>query len=58
MGLSPVMILEIGKIIQDIDDEGTSVLLVEKNVQLAIKLSQKANVLDSDRLVIGGETRM
>jgi branched-chain amino acid transport system ATP-binding protein len=57
LGLSPVMIQEIGRIIQDINHEGTSILLVEQNIQLALKLSQKAYVLDAGRLVVGGETR-
>jgi branched-chain amino acid transport system ATP-binding protein len=56
LGLSPIMIEEIGKIIKDIHMEGTTILLVEQNALLALRLSQKAFVLETGNLIMEGET--
>ncbi len=47
MGLSPLMVTEIAKIIREINETGTTVLLVEQNSRLALKLAMRAYVLET-----------
>ncbi len=54
MGLSPLMVGEIAKIIREIHEAGTSVLLVEQNSRLALKLASRAYVLETGKIVIEG----
>jgi branched-chain amino acid transport system ATP-binding protein len=55
MGLSPLMVTEIAKIIREINETGTTVLLVEQNSRLALKLATRAYVLETGNIVIEGE---
>jgi branched-chain amino acid transport system ATP-binding protein len=54
MGLSPKLVGEVGKIIKDINASGVSIILVEQNARLAFKLSDKAYVLETGRITLGG----
>jgi len=54
MGLSPLMVTEIGKIVRDINATGTTVLLVEQNARLALKLARRAYVLETGNIVVQG----
>ncbi len=54
-GLSPIMVQEIGKIVADINRDGTSILLVEQNAKLALKLATRGFVLETGRIVLGGD---
>jgi branched-chain amino acid transport system ATP-binding protein len=54
MGLSPLMVTEIAKIIREIHETGTSVLLVEQNSRLALKLATRAYVLETGNIVVEG----
>ena len=54
MGLSPLMVSEIGKIVREINAVGTTVLLVEQNSRLALKLATRAYVLETGSLVVEG----
>jgi branched-chain amino acid transport system ATP-binding protein len=56
MGLSPLMVTEIGKIIREINETGTTVLLVEQNSRLALKLAMRAYVLETGSVVVEGES--
>ncbi|NMB20378.1 MAG: ABC transporter ATP-binding protein [Firmicutes bacterium] len=55
MGLAPLLVEEIFGIIQTINREGTTVLLVEQNAHLALGISQRACVLETGRVVMTGE---
>ncbi len=56
MGLSPLMVTEIGRIVREINEDlGTTVLLVEQNSRLALKLAQRAYVLETGSIVIEGQ---
>jgi len=57
LGLSPIMCMEIGKIIRDIHREGNTVVLVEQNARLALTLSQHAYVLETGSIVLAGPAR-
>jgi len=54
MGLSPILVEEIFKIIKEINSQGTSILLVEQNAQMALSISNRAYVLETGRIVLSG----
>ena len=55
MGLSPLYVAEIFKIIQDINASGTTVLLVEQNAKKALSIADQAYVLETGNIVISGK---
>jgi len=57
LGLSPLMCSEIAKIITRINENGTTVLLVEQNVRLAFAVAQKGYVLETGKIMVEGDTR-
>ncbi len=54
MGLSPILTQEIVKIIQEINQQGTSILLVEQNAYMALQIAHRAYVLETGRIVESG----
>ena len=54
MGLSPIYVDEIFKIIQSISDAGTTVLLVEQNAKKALSIADRAYVLETGNIVLSG----
>ena len=54
IGLSPLMSQTIAKIISVINQEGVSILLVEQNAKLALKLAHRGYVLETGRIAFGG----
>jgi len=56
-GLSPIAIKEIGKAIAHINESGTSILLVEQNAWLALKLAHRGYVLETGSIVLEGLAR-
>jgi len=54
MGLSPILVEEIFKIIKEINSQGTSILLVEQNALMALSISTRAYVLETGRIVLEG----
>lgn len=54
MGLSPVMVQEIARIIRDIVERGVPVVLVEQNAELALKLARYAYVLETGSIALEG----
>jgi branched-chain amino acid transport system ATP-binding protein len=54
MGLSPVMVQEIAHIVRDIAARGVTVVLVEQNAELALKLARFAYVLETGRVALEG----
>jgi branched-chain amino acid transport system ATP-binding protein len=57
MGLSPIMVEEIFRIIKEINAEGTSILLVEQNAQMALSISHRAYVLETGRITLAGSAK-
>ena len=55
IGLSPMMVEEIGRIITDINSRGLSILLVEQNSRMAFKLAKRAYVLEIGRVSLSGD---
>ena len=54
MGLAPIFIREIFKIIQEIQKTGTTVLLIEQNAKMALSISTRAYVLETGSVVLSG----
>lgn len=54
MGLSPLLVQEIFDIIREINQEGTTILLVEQNAQMALSLAHRAYVLETGRIIKSG----
>jgi branched-chain amino acid transport system ATP-binding protein len=54
MGLSPLLVEEVSKIIRDINRRGISIILVEQNARMALRLSRKAYVLEVGAIVLEG----
>ena len=54
MGLAPLLVREIFSIIKEINSEGTTVLLVEQNANMALSIADRAYVLETGRVVLSG----
>lgn len=54
MGLAPLLVKEILNIIKDINEQGTTILLVEQNAMQALKIADKAYVLETGSIVLEG----
>lgn len=54
MGLAPLLVKEIFSIIKDINEGGTTVLLVEQNANMALSIAHKAYVLETGRITLSG----
>ena len=57
MGLSPLYVNEIFDIIQEINKDGVTVLLVEQNAKKALSISNKAYVLETGNIVLSGDAK-
>ena len=55
MGLSPILVEEIFSIIREIHQNGTTVLLVEQNAQMALSIADRAYVLETGKVVLQGD---
>lgn len=54
MGLSPILVREIFSIIEEINRQGTAILLVEQNAFMALQVAHRAYVLETGRVVASG----
>ena len=57
LGLAPIMVEEMFRVIGDINRAGVTVLLVEQNTEHALALTHRAFVLESGRVVLAGTGR-
>jgi branched-chain amino acid transport system ATP-binding protein len=55
MGLAPFLVQAIMKIIRRLNEQGTTILLVEQNAKVALKLADYGYVLETGRIVIEGD---
>jgi branched-chain amino acid transport system ATP-binding protein len=53
-GLSPLMVMEVMKIIRELKEKGETILLVEQNSTLALSVSQRAYILENGHIVYAG----
>ena len=54
LGLAPKMILEVARLVQTINREGVTIVLVEQNAKLALRISDRAYVLETGSVAIEG----
>lgn len=55
MGLAPLIVADIFKIIKEIKDDGTTVLLVEQNAKQALKIADYGYVMETGKIIISGK---
>jgi len=56
MGLSPFLVGEIFRMIEEVNREGVAILLVEQNASMALSIAQRAYVLEAGNIVLQGST--
>lgn len=54
MGLAPLMVKTIFEVIQDINKQGTTILLVEQNANMALSIADRAYVIETGRVILSG----
>jgi len=54
MGLAPILVQQIFDIIKELHRQGTTILLVEQNAEMALSIADRAYVLESGRVVLTG----
>jgi len=54
MGLAPILVKEIFSIIEEINQQGTTVLLVEQNARMALMIAHRAYVMENGAIVLSG----
>ena len=54
MGLAPILVEQIFKIIQTLHEAGTTILLVEQNAQAALSIADRGYVLETEKIVTSG----
>jgi len=57
LGLSPIMVQVLFKTIKQIGEQGVTILLVEQNVRLSLKISLRGYVLENGRIVMEGNSK-
>ncbi len=55
MGLAPLVVKEIFKIIQELKQEGKTILLIEQNARAALQIADRGYVLETGKVVLEGE---
>jgi branched-chain amino acid transport system ATP-binding protein len=57
MGLAPILVDQIFQIIKTLNEEGTTILLVEQNARLALSIANRGYVLETGEIVLTGPGR-
>jgi branched-chain amino acid transport system ATP-binding protein len=57
LGLAPAIVMEMFRIIREVNQEGVAVLLVEQNVAMALDVARRAYVLEEGRIVAEGSPK-
>lgn len=57
MGLAPILVTEIFKIIKEINSQGTTILLIEQNANMALSIADRAYVIETGRIVLTGNAK-
>jgi branched-chain amino acid transport system ATP-binding protein len=56
LGLAPLIVFDLFEVIKKINQEGTTVILVEQNVQLALSTVQRGYVIENGRIILEGKS--
>jgi branched-chain amino acid transport system ATP-binding protein len=57
MGLAPLLMIDVFKVLTEINNQGTTILLVEQNARMALQFAQRGYVLESGNLVLEGNSK-
>jgi branched-chain amino acid transport system ATP-binding protein len=57
LGLSPILVREVGRIISRINGQGVTVILIEQNARMALKLAHRAYILELGKIILQGNAR-
>lgn len=57
MGLAPLLVKQIFNIIEMINQEGTTILLVEQNANMALSIANRAYVIETGKVVLSGDAK-
>lgn len=57
MGLAPLLMMDVFKVMKEINEKGTTILLVEQNARMALQFAQRGYVLESGNLVLEGDSK-
>jgi branched-chain amino acid transport system ATP-binding protein len=57
MGLAPMIVEEIFRIIKSINETGTTILLVEQNAYMSLHIATKGYVLETGKIVLSGTAK-
>ena len=57
MGLSPLLVQEVFDIIKEVNQQGITILLVEQNAKMALKVATRAYVLETGKIKLSGDAR-
>jgi len=57
LGLAPLLVREIFKLVQEINSEGVTVLLVEQNARQALRIAHQAYVMEKGRITVSGPAK-
>jgi branched-chain amino acid transport system ATP-binding protein len=57
MGLAPILVEQIFDIIRELNQQGTTILLVEQNAQAALQVAHRAYVLETGKITISGDAK-
>jgi len=58
LGLAPKMVTEVGRIIQEINKNGVTVILVEQNANMALKVAQRGYVMATGEIILNSDTKV
>ncbi len=57
MGLAPILVKEIFHVLRNINRQGTTILLVEQNAHMALKIANRAYILETGNIVMEGDAK-
>ena len=57
MGLAPLLMMDVFKALKGINDEGTTILLVEQNARMALHFAQRGYVLETGNIILEGNSK-
>ena len=57
MGLAPLLMMDVFKALKEINEEGTTILLVEQNARMALQFAQRGYVLENGSIILDGNSK-
>lgn len=57
MGLAPIVVADIFKNIRKLNEEGITIILIEQNAKLALKTANRAYVMETGKIMLGGDAK-